>query len=208
MWPESRSTGLAVGAAVAASVGAAVVLRRWALRFGTTVDERLDTLPGDDQVPFPDLVATRAVTIAAAADRVWPWVVQIGQGRGGFYSYSSLENLVGANIHNADRIASAWQDLHVGDQVLLAQNMPLDVVHVDPGHALVLGGTDQPGSPVLFSWSFVLRGLPDGCTRLLVRERYGYVRPWARLVVEPTSLVSFLMSQRMLRGIKERAERP
>ena len=81
---------------------------------------------------------------------------------------------------------------------------------VEPGRALVLRGGVPIGrtpSPYDFTWAFVLRDQADGTTRLVVRERYGYSRRWARLLVEPAELVSFLMSQRMLRGIKERAER-
>ena len=87
--------------------------------------------------------------------------------------------------------------------------MPLDVVVVDPGHALVLAGgvpITAQGSPFTFSWAFVLLAQGDSSCRLVVRARYGYTRSWSSLVVEPTELVSFLMSQRMLRGIRDRAE--
>jgi hypothetical protein len=137
------------------------------------------------------------------------WETQLGQGRGGFYSYDRLENLVGADIHNADVIVPQWQHLAVGDQVKIVADMPLEVTHLDPGRTLVLSGGIPLGamsSPFAFSWAFVLRDDSDGGTRLIVRERYGYTRPWAALIVEPTELLSFLMSQRMLRGIKQRAE--
>lgn len=193
----------------AGTVAATVLLRRWSLRYGATPDELNSILPGDDQVSRPNLVSTRAITIRAGADRVWPWIAQLGQGRGGFYSYHRLENLVGADIHNADTIVPAWQHITVGDQVNLAADMPLTITQLDPGLALVLGGGIPMGtmsSPFTFSWAFVLRDDSDGGTRLIVRERFGYTKRWAALVVEPTELVSFLMSQRMLHGIRHRSE--
>jgi hypothetical protein len=195
---------------VAGTIAATFLLRRWSLRYGATWDEANAMLPGDDEVPHPDLASTRAITIHAGADRVWPWIAQLGQGRGGFYSYDRLENLVGADIHNADAIVPAWQHIAIGDQVKLAADMPLAITHLDPGRALVLGGGIPMGAmspPFTFSWAFVLRDDSDGGTRLIVRERYGYTRRWAALMVEPTEMVSFLMTQRMLRGIKHRAER-
>ena len=155
-------------------------------------------------------MATRAITIDATADRVWPWLAQLGQGRGGLYSYDALENLVGCDMHSADRIVPEWQHVEVGSQVRLHPDIGLLVARVDPGRALVLHGaatTDEGAPPYDFSWAFVLRGTSGGRTRLLVRERYGYTRWWSPLLVEPVELVSFVMSQRMLRGIRDRAER-
>jgi hypothetical protein len=167
-------------------------------------------LPGDELMPHADLTATRAVTVRAPADGVWPWIAQLGQGRGGFYSYDFLENLVGCDIHSADRIVPEWQAIDVGAQVRLHPEAGLIVALVEPGQALVLRGGVPMGRtppPYDFTWAFVLRGEPAGATRLVVRERYAYSRRWARLLVEPVEFVSFIMSRRMLRGIKERAER-
>jgi hypothetical protein len=133
-----------------------------------------------------------------------------GRGRGGFYSYDALENLVGCDIHSADRVVAEWQDVKVGDQVRLAPEVGLGVAVVEPGRALVLRGGVPMGavpSPYDFTWAFVLRERPDGTTRLVARERYGYTRRWAPLLVEPVAVVAFVMSQRMLRGIRDRAER-
>ena len=155
-------------------------------------------------------MATRAITVPAAADQVWPWIAQLGQGRGGFYSYDALENLVGCDIHSADRVVAEWQDLKAGDQVKLAPEVGLGVSVVEPGRALVLRGGVPMGEvppPYDFTWAFVLRQQPDGTTRLVVRERYGYTRRWAPLLVEPVAVVAFVMSQRMLRGIRDRAQR-
>jgi hypothetical protein len=204
-WLDARS--VAVGGAVAASV--ALVRARY-LRWGATDEELGMALPGDELVPDADLTATRAITVHAGGDGVWPWIAQLGQGRGGFYSYDFLENLVGCDIHSADQIVPEWQSIDVGDEVNLHPEVGLIAAVVEPGRALVLrGGVPMGRTPPPYdsTWAFVLRDQADGTTRLLVRERYGYARRWARLLVEPTELISFVMSQRMLRGIKERAER-
>jgi hypothetical protein len=194
-----------------AGAGATYVFlaRPWHLRWGTTGQESRGPLPGDSLVANPDLVATRAVTVRAPADVVWPWIAQLGQGRGGFYSYDFLENLIGCDIHSADRIVPEWQTIEVGDQVRLHPEVPLDVAVVEPGTALVLRGGVPMGDtppPYDFAWAFVLRGQPDGTTRLLVRERYAYMKKWAPFLVEFVEAVSFVMSQKMLRGIRDRAE--
>ena len=156
-----------------------------------------------------DVIATRAITIRASSEKVWPWIAQLGQGRGGFYSYDFLENLVGCDIHSADRIVGAWQDIAVGDEVKLYPEGPLEVAALEPGRSLVLRGGVPMGktpAPYDFTWAFVVREQPEGTTRLLVRERYGYTRGWAPLVVEPAAAISFVMTRKMLRGIRDRAE--
>jgi hypothetical protein len=186
---------------------------RWGagrLDLSATDDEAQDTLPGDDLIPDADITSTRAITIRRAPDAVWPWIAQLGQKRGGFYSYDWLENLVGCQIHNAERIVPEWQQPQIGDDVQLAPDVPLTVACLDVGRALVLeGGMPSRGAspPLAFTWAFSLREQPDGATRLLVRERYGYGRWWARFVAAPTGLISSVMSRKMLFGIRDRAER-
>jgi hypothetical protein len=201
----------AAGAAVTGSAAAYLLVGRpWQLGWGATDEERGAALAGDDLIPNPDLTATRAITVHAVADQVWPWIAQLGQGRGGFYSYDALENLVGCDIHSADRVVPEWQDVKVGDQVKLAPEVGVGVTVVQPGRALVLRGGVPMGAvppPYDFTWAFVLRERPDGTTRLLVRERYAYTKRWAPLLVEPVAAAAFVMSQRMLRGIRDRAER-
>jgi hypothetical protein len=186
------------------------VARPRQLRWGTIGHEPDNPLPGDDLIANPDLSATRAIAIRAPAGRVWPWIAQLGQGRGGFYSYDFLENLARCDIHSADRVAPEWQHIGVGDEIRLAPQVALQVAAVAPGRSLVLRGGIPIGAaapPYDFTWAFVLRDEPDGTTRLIARERYGYTRWWARLVVEPAEAVSFVMTQKMLRGIRDRAER-
>jgi hypothetical protein len=207
-----RRRAAAAGAVVigTAVAGYLLLVRRWQLRWGATEEECDAALPGDDLIANPDLVATRAITVPALADRVWPWIVQLGQGRGGFYSYDVLENLVGCDIHSADQIVPQWQAITVGDQVKLHPEVGLGVAVVEPGRALVLRGGVPMGTappPYDFTWAFVLRERSDGTTRLLVRERYAYTQRWASLLVEPVAVVAFVMSQRMLRGIRDRVER-
>jgi hypothetical protein len=198
-------------AAIACAAATGILLARpRLLSWGATDQEAEGPLPGDDLIGSADVTATRAISIRASADRVWPWIAQLGQGRGGFYSYDFLENLAGCDIHSADRIVPEWQDVAVGDEVRLAPQVGLDVAHLERGRSLVLRGgvpVGTGGPPFDFTWTFALRDQPNGTTRLLVRERYAYTRPWARLIVQPTEAVSFVMSQKMLRGIRDRAER-
>ncbi len=204
---KRRGASVVCGAlAVALGVG---LVRRWLLRWGATSDEHAAVLPGDDLMESADLQATRAITVRAPADEVWPWIAQMGQGRAGLYSYDALENLVGCDMHSVDRIVPEWQDVAVGDPFRLHPEVALEVAHVDPGRALVVRGAVPMGESVAppydFTWAFVLRQRPDGTTRLLVRERYGYSRRWAPLLVESVEVISFVMSQKMLRGIRDRA---
>jgi hypothetical protein len=196
--------------AVAVATAAAPLLRARYLRSGASDEEVEMRLPGDEFVVAADLVATRAITVRTTARRVWPWIAQLGQGRGGFYSYDFAENLVGCDIHSADRIVPEWQSIEVGGRVGLHPDVALAVARLEPGCVLVLRGAVPIGSappPYDFTWAFVLFDGPDGTTRLVVRERYGYSHRGVALLVEPVALVSYVMSRRMLRGIKERAER-
>lgn len=205
---ELRDRPVLAAAATAATVaGLVALLRRGQLRWGATTDEARSVLPGDDLVAPADLVATRAIDVAAAPADIMPWLRQLGQGRGGFYTYDHLENLLGLNIHSADRIRAAWQEVAVGDQVNLAEGLALDVA-VLTDRALVLHGVEEPATgpmPFDFTWAFVVTPAERG-SRLLIRERYAYRIGWAPLMVEPTSWVAWFMTQRMLRGIRDRAE--
>jgi hypothetical protein len=206
-----RRGGIAAVVALAGAAAAYILLvRPWHLHWGATDQECRGSLPGDDLTPEADLIATRAVIVDAATEEVWPWIAQLGQGRGGFYSYDLLENLVGCEIHSADEVVPQWQTCEVGDEVRLHPEVPLEVALVEPGEALVLRGGVPMGDsppPYDFTWAFVLREQPGGRTRLLARERYVYKQVWAPLLVEPVEAISFVMSRKMLRGIRDRAER-
>ncbi|MCW2750325.1 MAG: hypothetical protein JWR83_1435 [Aeromicrobium sp.] len=195
---------------VAAVVSGVVLFRRWQMRWGATAAEVAASLSGDELMPRADRSATRAVTIAAPLDQVWPWLIQMGQGRGGLYSYDALENLIGCDIRSADQIVEEWQHVTVGDPFRLHPDVVLRVAIVDPHHALVVQGGVPMGDadpPYDFTWAFVLNELTDGTTRLVIRERYHFTRWWASLIVEPVQAVSFVMTRKMLHGIRARAER-
>jgi hypothetical protein len=191
----------------------------WHEQWGATDDEVRLSLPGDDLVAEPAQQNTRAISIDAEPGSVWAWIVQIGADRGGFYSYEGLENVFGLGIRNSDVVVPAWQHREVGDLV------PADakgsggwyVMEVLPGEALVLQvGDVRAGRPIRrdeqlrweFSWSFVVRPAPGGRSRLLVRERTGFGSRLTEVAMSPVGIVSFVMTQAMLRGIKARAEEP
>lgn len=197
-----------------AAVAAAAVLRG-ARDWGATAAERSQPLPGDELVAEPADTVTRAVGIAAPAAEVWRWLVQIGQGRGGMYSYDRVENLLGLDIHSTDEIRDEWQHLDVGDEVVLVrpgwgpleQGYALPVARVVPGEAIVLAQS-PPRHPWRAVWTFAIVPVDDAHCRLLSRSRAQ--RPASRAqrlataVLEPVTTV---MTRRMLRGIRERAER-
>ena len=186
-------------------------LRPRLLRWGATDEEATRSLPGDDLPSDPLAVSTRAVTVEAPPEDVWPWLRQLGQGRGGFYSYSWLENLAGAGIRNLDRIEPAYQELEVGDTIRMVRadypyrspTTSLTVARIDEGRTLVLQGIDGG------TWTFHLEPLGDDATRLLVRSRNVRPRRLRGLVAFHVlyELPHFVMERGMLRGVKERAER-
>ena len=117
----------------------------------------------------------------------------------------------GRDIHSADRIVLEWQNVRIGDEIRLAPQVALTVALVERGKSLVLRGgvpTGAASPPYDFTWAFVVNDKPDGTTRLVVRERYAYTRPWAQFLVEPVEAASFVMTQKMLRGIRDRVECP
>jgi hypothetical protein len=195
---------------LAAVVVGVVLFRRWQVRWGATDAEVRTDMSGDELMPRADRSTTRAMTIAASPREVWPWLAQMGQGRGGLYSYDVLENLIGCDIHSADQIVEDWQHVTVGDSFRLHPDIALHVVVVEPDVALVIRGGVPMGDtapPYDFTWAFVLNELADGTTRLVIRERYSFTRWWASLVVDSVTPVSFVMTRKMLRGIRGRAER-
>jgi hypothetical protein len=210
--PASRvrlaSSGAAIGSLALLSY--VLVARPWYNRWGATDQETGRTLPGDELVPRPKRLATRAITIAAPAATVWPWLIQMGQGRGGLYSYDWLENLAGCDIHSADRIVPEFQ-LKVGDMMRLGpEGYPFFVVlDVQPERALLLGAGPDTPARVEGTWLFFLEPIDESHTRLVVRSRgdheptlFNYLM-WEGLV-DP---INFVMERKMMFGIKERAER-
>lgn len=214
---------LAGGALIAGTLAGAPVLRRRYNRWGATDEELARPMPGDELVVDPKLTYTRAITIDAPPEDVWPWLVQYGQGRGGFYSYDAVENLIDCDIHSTDEILPEHQHLAVGD---LIRSGGLDtfpcwmVMQVDPPTTLVLQGAGTPAEVdvpeivdevpergyVASTWQWLLQPIDDGRrTRLIVRQRCTYSPNQSVLwhVVEP---LNFVMERKMLLGIKARAE--
>lgn len=207
---KSRTASVASAVITATAVAASVGLARTRyLRWGATDEEIASDLPGDEFLPVANVTATRAITILRPAGDVWPWLAQLGQGRGGFYSYDFLENLIRCQIHSADHILPECQSIDVGTEVALAPGFGLTVAYVEAERALVLRGAPPiagKAAPYDFTWAFVVNEEPNGTSRLVVRERYRYIRGWAALLVEPVQLLSFMMSQKLLRGIRDRAQ--
>ena len=173
-----------------------LLVRPWHLGWGATNEETNKSLPGDELVPNPAIESTRAITVHAPVEEVWPWLAQVGQDRGGFYSNEWLENLAGCQMRNADRIDPEWQHREVGERVFLHPAIGLKVTKFEPGKAIVLEG-----------WGpFVVEPIDEKSTRVILRSRVprGWVALYYLLAVE---LPHFIMERRMLNGIKERAER-
>jgi hypothetical protein len=204
-----------VGAVLAtlcmAYVGALVVLRPWHITWGTTAAERAMPLPGDEVVPDARYRMDHAISIAAPPDSVWPWLAQIGQDRGGFYSYDWLERAFGDHVRNANRLYPEWQERRAGELVRAVQPGYLGIFDDELGWRILQ--FDPPRALVLEGWgAFVVRPQPDGTTRLHVRLR-GEGRPsFVGVALAPAGLLvfepaHFIMERGMLRGIRARAER-
>jgi hypothetical protein len=195
--------------------------RPWMLSWGAKAAERRRALPGDDFVVTPRSTSTRAITIRAPVDLVWPWVAQMGQGRGGLYSYDRLENFFGADVHSVDRVIAELQDVSVGDTIrLVREGYPVNlsfefkVAFVHPPKVLVLHspGTREEcfaaGLPFT-TWAFVAERVDHHTTRLISRWRTDF-KPsisgyfWWQL--GPMDIVEFVMERKMLKGIRKRAE--
>jgi hypothetical protein len=186
--------------------------RRLRTRWGARPEELARSLPGDDLIPDANWGYTHAVSIAAPPEQSWPWIAQIGQGRGGFYTFEGLENLVGCRITNADTILPDYQTPEVGDEIRLHPDSPaLHVAIVEPGQSLVLRGapTDAAAPTTDNIWAFHVLADGPGHTRLVERgmTRHGKsvtdVLFFSPLLIEP---IGFVMSREMLLGIKVRAE--
>lgn len=193
----------AAGTAVALETTRRLV-RAPVLTWGATDEEAARTLPGDELLEDAAVVSTRAITIDAPRSAVWPWLVQMGSGRAGAYTYDWVENLFGLGMHSADTVHPEWQNLAVGDVIPgRASLSSMRVEVLEPERALVTRSEDGT-----WVWAFLLEEL-GGRTRLLSRNRIALRDPSlgeriGMAVMEPGSLV---MERKMLRGIKERAER-
>jgi hypothetical protein len=229
-----RLFGLAVFAAGAVA-SYRLVIAPWWRSWGVDPDEAVRVLPGDEVVADGVTAETRGITIHAPPAAVWPWLVQMGYGRGGWYSYDQID-MRGAS---ADRIVPELQSLSVGDSMPTHPAGGFLVKAIEPERALVLftdtdtvrdqasvaaeadptpanlklaGAFMEGAQPTDFavSWAFVLEPLPDGRTRLIerTRVRFGEAdKPWMRLTMPMMGFGVFVMMRRQLIGIRDRAER-
>jgi hypothetical protein len=207
---STLGTGVAVCFIV--YVAGMILLRPWHTRWGLSEVDVATVLPGDESATMARYRVDHGLTIHAPADSVWPWLAQIGQDRAGFYSYDWLERLAGDPIRNADRIVPGWQTIKQGDFVraappdylggMFGPNLGWRVRQVVPGRLLVLDG-----------WgSFVLQPLNDSTTRIVAHTRGEGTPSFLSVTLSPLNLLvfepaHFVMERRMLKGIKERAER-
>jgi hypothetical protein len=205
MWKRVVGTALA-GAGLYAA-------RRFYRNWGTTKAECETPLPGDELVRRPAVQTTEGVWIDAPAEEVWSWLVQMGQDRGGLYSYEPLENLVGLKFRNADRIHPEWQRLAIGDVIRLAprgwiglrEGLALPVAQIVEGQSIVLR-VDPSRLPWDGVWSFHVVPRWEDRSRLLVRSRSRLRMPGEVIGSELSAPVVSLMTRGMLLGIKRRAE--
>jgi hypothetical protein len=189
---------LGAGAVAAASY---LRLRPLILSWGATPAEASALLPGDDLLEDADGVSTRAITIAAPAAAVWPWLAQMGPSpRGGAYTYDWIENLLGLNMHSVDRVLPELQHPEVGDTIGFGPNT-MRLERVEPSR--VLAWRSEDGNWV---WTFVLDEV-NGATRLISRNRFRLPTLATRVGMLPMEAGSLVMERKMLLGIKERAER-
>ena len=176
-------------------------LRSPILTWGATDSEAGARLTGDELLEDADGVSTRAVDIDAPASAVWPWIAQMGPApRGGAYTYDWIENLLGLDMHSVDRVLPEFQHPQIGDTIGYGRNrMHLERVDAER----VLAWRSEDGNWV---WTFVLEGRGNS-TRLISRNRFRLPTLTTRLGMLPMEPASLVMERKMLRGIRERAER-
>ena len=187
-------------AGATAAVGYLRYVRPWQLTWGATPDDVSRPLPGDELVTRPTFDATRAITIHAPPAQIWPWLVQVGLTRAGWYSYDLLDNL---GRPSARRILPEFQNLAVGDVVPMSPDgkQGMQVRSLDPPHSMVWWAPDDT------TWTWQLDGQPDGSTRLITRVRCHY--RWFSPSIALSLLVEFgyiWMMRKMLRNLRIRAE--
>jgi hypothetical protein len=179
-----------------------LIIRPWHLTWGATAGEVSRAMPGDELVPNPSFNATRAVTIEAGPEDIWPWLLQMGYLRAGFYSYDKLDN---KGIPSAERILPELQDLKVGDKIPVADGAFVKVVSMRPSQSMVW--QFETGAWGNSTWAWGLYRKDENHTRLITRLRikYNWLSPsiFGMLIVDVVELV---MMRKCLLGIKRRVE--
>lgn len=174
------------------------VLAPWWRSWGVVPEELARPLPGDELVPDPGAVETRGISIAATPAEIWPWLLQMGYGRAGWYSYDWIDN---DGRRSIDRIDPALQVLSVGDRIEMLPGFGPVVREIVPEHHVLSGGDND-------TWCLLIQALPDGRSRLLSRWRQDWpktlgTKVWT-MVCDPGA---FVMEQKMLRTIRDLSEK-
>ena len=223
---------LKIGIGIGITAGVAglmygLAIRPWQLRRGASDAEVRRALPGDDLVPNPKCGYTHAVTIKAPASEVWPWLVQIGYKRAGWYSHDFLHRLMGIagsvddERGSAKRIIPELQDLKAGDVVEIAPGMGYVVANIEPERALILqsrvdtskweslsSSDPLPAKYLCSSWVWFLEEIDAKTTRFIVRVKSDYSPGLLSTLSAgiPNELGSLVMQPKTLRVLKQRAE--
>ena len=191
-----RVLSVAAGCLAAVAVLFHFVYRPWQLNWGATGEEVRRAMAGDEIVRSPTFNATRAVTVNAPADRIWPWIVQMGYRKAGFYSWDILDN---DGVPSSERIIAEYQTLKVGDLVPLSRNSQVRVAALEPNKQLLLVSQ----TATVWTWTWGLYPIDAQRTRLVSRLRLSLPRFRTRLWVDAFEIV---MMRKCLLGIKRRAE--
>ena len=180
-------------------------IRQWMSRWGATSSDRVRVMAGDSLIVDPTYSGTMAVSVDAPPEDIWPWLVQIGYQRGGLYSYDWLDRLFGyLDRPSATRILPEFQALAVGDEIPLGRGPSWPVAIVELHRALVLDMRNMGDFD--WVWQFGLYEIDGKRTRLVSRSRVCTSTVWARLFTYAIEPAGFLMTRRMLLGVKKRAE--
>ncbi|UCF67835.1 MAG: SRPBCC family protein [Acidobacteriota bacterium] len=182
--------------------------RPYQLHWGATTEEISRPMPGDGLNPEPAFLATRAITIEASPEEVWPWLLQMGYGRAGFYGYDLLENLDSPEgLRSADEIMAKFQHFRVGDEVPISAVVSMKFHAIEPNRHLIWIGSDEP-DPGAFTWA--LYPLESGRTRLVSRIRWSY--DWTSISLLSlqifTEFADHIAVRKVLQGVKDRVEGP
>ena len=180
-------------------------IRRWMNRWGATPSDLTRVMAGDSLLANPTYSGTLAVTVNAPPEHIWPWLVQIGYQRGGLYSYDWLDRLFGyLDRPSATRILPEFQNLAVGDRIPVGQGPSWPVAVIEPNRALVLDMRNMGGFD--WVWQFGLYPVDEKRTRLVSRSCVRTQSAWARLATYVIEPAGYVMTRRMLLGLKQRAE--
>ena len=196
----TRAAAASLVLAVALCAAVWLLYRPWALSWGSTDEEISRSMPGDEVILKPTFNATRAVTIEATPEEVWPWIIQIGYRRAGFYSYDLLDN---DGIPSAEQILPEYQNLKVGDHIPLSSTANVRVTELEPPRSMVLV-FEVEGTWSNATWVWSLEPLDAGRTRLVTRLRANARGLRPRLFLD---LGEIIMMRKCMLGIKRRAER-